>query len=179
MTAKSHPILIKVLLLIFSPMILWGCHPNAAPPNSVSKVIDGDTIVVKNQKIRLLGIDTPETRGKSNNPGRQCFADEAKAFLQAQLTGQQIRVVGDPEASEYDKYGRLLAWIYVGKRLINQEIVAQGYGFATRYFPHGKKTLILEAETEARRSKLGVWQACKVSCKKGYCEVIERIEGSR
>ena len=91
-----------------------GPEPRAdAGMAKVTRVIDGDTIQVQlgpsGQKVRLIGIDTPETRG----PGalRDCFGAEATSRVQALLpAGTTVRLVRDAEPR--DRYGRLLAYVY-------------------------------------------------------------------
>jgi len=106
--------------------------PTKPPPKpdtvTVDYVIDGDTVdVIRNEetlRVRLLNIDTPET--KDPDLGVECLGPEARAFLAGLLPkGTDIRLEYDVD--QRDRFGRTLAGVYVGKRLINAEIAAAGY----------------------------------------------------
>ena len=94
----------------------------------VDRIIDGDTIEAenRNESIRLLGINTPE-RG-------EFFYDEAKDFLENELLNKNatLEFMGD----RYDKYGRTLAYVFLGKENINVKMVENG--FANHYFYGGR-----------------------------------------
>jgi micrococcal nuclease len=101
------------------------------------KVIDGDTLdllvdqgirVFNEQRLRLYGVNTPELHDK--DPAVRAKANEAKQYLIDNLpTGKNtIRIVTIKD--EGDKYGRLLAKVYVGDRLINQELIDKGLAVA-------------------------------------------------
>jgi len=91
----------------------------------VDRVIDGDTIVVGNESIRLLGINTPE-RG-------EFFYDEAKGFLTELVVNQSV--VLEKGREDRDKYQRLLRYVFLNDKNVNSELVEQGY--ANYYFPTG------------------------------------------
>ena len=162
--AIFYPILLFSALLLNAPLQAWSSRDTA-------RVIDGDTIVLEGRKIRLLGVDTPEMARTRQGLKEECYALEAKLFLQSRLAGKKIKVKGDAKAPKRDRYGRELAWLYVEGRLINRDIIAEGYGFAVINFPNSKKSMMIEAEKTARKNRRGVWKSCSVTCKKGYCEV--------
>ena len=112
------------LLLLTAPV----GKPRADPVSAtavVLKVVDGDTIDVRDDvrgrlRIRVLGIDTPETKKPGYTVG--CFGPEATAFAKANLLGQQVAVQTDPTQDSTDRYGRTLAylvradgWDYLGR----------------------------------------------------------------
>jgi len=106
----------------------------------------------------LLGVNTPETV----DPGRpvQCYGKEASSFAKKTLGGQRIKLEGDPEADEYDKYGRLLRNIYLADGTdFNAELVSQGYAQAYVSFPQNadRKAELRRLESEAKEAKRGVW----------------------
>ncbi len=81
---------------------------------TVTEVVDGDTVVVafpggRSETVRLLGVDTPETVDPDEPV--ECYGPEASAFTHARLDGRQVRLEKDRE--ERDRYGRLLAYVYV------------------------------------------------------------------
>ena len=93
---------------------------------NVERVIDGDTIVANGKSVRLLGINTPE-RG-------EVYYEEAKEFLGNATFGKEVRLYFTKEKK--DKYGRTLAYIFLGSENINKELIEEGY--ANYYFPTGK-----------------------------------------
>ncbi|MDQ3680597.1 MAG: thermonuclease family protein, partial [Actinomycetota bacterium] len=134
---------------------------------TVSRVVDGDTIQVRlasadeaEEKVRLIGIDTPETHG----PGglRECFGAEATSRAQALLPpGTQVRLVRDVEPR--DRYGRLLAYIYRASDglFVNLAMAAEGYATTLTYPPNVAHAKELGAATKtARDSGRGLWQRC-------------------
>lgn len=94
----------------------------------VERVIDGDTIEAenRNESIRLLGINTPER-------GEFLYA-EARQFLESRILNETVTLKFGRE--RHDKYGRVLAYVFLGNRNINLELVENG--FANYYFPSGK-----------------------------------------
>ncbi len=94
-----------------------------------SHVVDGDTIIVetnnKNEKVRLIGVDTPETVHPLKPV--EDFGKEASDFTRRMVEGKKVRLEFDWQLR--DKYGRLLAYVYLGKgTFLNAEIIKQGYG---------------------------------------------------
>ena len=132
----------------------------------IVRVVDGDTVVVrfddggKDERVRLIGIDTPETV-KPNSPV-ECFGPEASAFTKQLLEeGTPVLVERDVEAR--DDYGRLLGYIYRSSdgMFVNLEIVAQGYAALLTYPPNIAHVDEFKAAAKAARTaNLGLWQAC-------------------
>ncbi len=123
---------------------------------SVTKVIDGDTIRLEdNQLVRLIGIDAPE----SNHPEIpvQRFSVESKQFLENLIEKFPVRLEFESGAPQKDKYGRLLAYVYVGKTLVNAEIVKRGYAYALTRFPFKRMNEFIVYEEEARQKHYGLW----------------------
>src|SRR6266545_3160562 len=128
----------------------------------VVSIIDGDTIDVSIrgviERVRLLAIDTPET--KDPRKPVQCFGYEATNKMKSLITGKFVRLADDRSQGNRDKYKRLLRYVYDGNVFVNREMVAQGYAFSYRQYP----TKYLEAfnllEKRAREMSLGLWGAC-------------------
>lgn len=131
----------------------------------VLRVVDGDTIELESkQKVRYIGIDTPETIDPRRPVG--CFGREASSKNKELVEGKDVRLVKD--ISETDKYGRLLRYVYVGDIFVNEYLVREGYARASSYPPDVRyRDLFREAEADARINKRGLWAD-------GVCEDIHR-----
>jgi micrococcal nuclease len=129
---------------------------------SVVATIDGDTIDVRLddgrvERVRILGADTPET--KDRRKPVQCFGPEASAYTHARLGGRQVSLETDSEVR--DKYGRLLAYVYVDGERFDDELLRLGYARVLIIPPNGKYARpMLEAELAARTTRHGLWGAC-------------------
>jgi micrococcal nuclease len=133
---------------------------------TVSRVVDGDTVQVRvrgfDTVVRLIGIDTPETR----HPSRpvECWGPEATARARALMPeGASVRLRGDPGQDTRDRYGRLLAYVYTGDRdgaaSVNRALVASG---AARVYVYGgvpfrHVAAFRRAEAVARAAGRGLW----------------------
>lgn len=138
---------------------------------SVEKVADGDTITIRTQgkteKIRLIGVDTPE-KNDSRKP-IQCFAQAASNFTETKLAHRQVRLEADPQGDNRDRYGRLLRYVYLPDgTLVNKAIIEEGYGFAMTGFPFSKMEEFWAAQTAAREQNRGLWSSCDIDETKGY-----------
>jgi micrococcal nuclease len=127
-------------------------------------VTDGDTITVTvdgtKEKVRLIGIDTPETK-KPDTPV-QCFGPEASAFTTSLLPkGTPLHLERDVEAR--DKYGRLLAYVYRTDdgMFVNMEIIARGYARLLTFPPNvAHVDDFVAAARAAEQANLGLWAGC-------------------
>ncbi len=130
----------------------------------VSEIVDGDTIKVnirgKIESVRLLAIDTPET--KDPRKPVQCFGNEATKKMSSFVAGKFVRVVDDRSQGNRDKYSRLLRYIYLQDgTFVNAEMVKQGYAFSYKKYPTKFLEQFNKYEREAREKSLGLWKACK------------------
>lgn len=122
------------------------------------RVIDGDTVEARFGgqvvDVRLIGLDTPETVHPSEPVG--CLGKEASAFTTRQLDGSRIRLEFDVERT--DRYGRLLAYVWVGEKLFNEQILARGYASVSTHPPNLKyEDRFIKAQRKARNSERGLW----------------------
>lgn len=127
----------------------------------VVRIVDGDTIVVDgDEKIRLIGIDTPET--KDPRKPVECFGREASAFIESLIpAGTAVRLAYDVERT--DRYDRTLAYIYrlTDGLFVNLELAEQGYAQVATYPPNvAHVDEFLEATRRAREAGRGLWSAC-------------------
>ena len=131
---------------------------------TVVEVVDGDTVVVDiadhTERVRLIGIDTPEVDG--GFLPAECYGEEASAFTKSLLpVGTEVRLTRDAEAR--DRYDRLLAYIHrAGDGLfVNLEIAARGYAEALVIEPNIMHApAFYRAASDARDQGLGLWEAC-------------------
>ena len=134
---------------------------DSGPYFPVVKVIDGDTITVlmngKYVTVRLIGLDTPETVDPRKTV--QCFGKEASNKAKEMLTGKNVRLEQDPTQDTYDKYGRLLAYVFLPDGTNFEEyMIAEGYGHEYTYrLPYKYQAEFKAAEKSAREQKKGLW----------------------
>lgn len=143
-------------------------HPATPTDNglaTVAHVVDGDTIDVeiggRTERVRLTGIDTPETK-KPNSPV-ECWGPEASAFTESLLpVGTVVRIERDIVGR--DDYGRLLGYVYLVDRsdlFVNLEIVEQGFAQPLTIEPNSAfAPAFAAAARRAERSDRGMWGAC-------------------
>ncbi len=127
----------------------------------VFKVIDGDTIRLKDGTlIRYLGIDTPELRRKVDNRwvyDPEPFAEEAAEYNKKMVEGKEVLIETDP-VQKHDKFGRLLAYIYIDRVLVNEELLKQGLAKTktpSLFMKH--RIRFWSLEEMAWTSKRGLW----------------------
>lgn len=129
----------------------------------VTHVVDGDTIDIAvsttTVRIRLIGINTPE----SVDPRRpvECFGKEASGFLKTFLEGRSVFLASDPSQDNYDKYGRLLRYLFRDDGLpVNAVLVAMGYAQEYTYrTPHLFQSEFRTLQAEAQTTGAGLWSA--------------------
>jgi len=135
--------------------------PEDLPSAMVARVVDGDTMDVtlegQTVRVRLIGIDTPET--VDPRQPIECFGREASAQAHALLDGQTVFLEEDPSQDSVDQYGRALRYVWMADgRLFNLEMVAQGYAFEYTYdVPYKYQVQFKQAERDAREQQLGLW----------------------
>ncbi|MGI6257262.1 MAG: thermonuclease family protein [Anaerovoracaceae bacterium] len=162
-------------VLVFCLILLAGCttseNPNEGPasvpgedpvlegPYPVVRVVDGDTIVVRvrreNEKIRLIGIDTPEA--VHPDPSRNIpYGQVASDYTKKMLEGREVYLEFD--VSHRDKYGRLLAYVYLDGRMFNEMLLEEGHARAGTYPPNVKyEDRFYQLQKKARKDKRGGW----------------------
>lgn len=129
-------------------------------PVELVRAIDGDTIKIKyegkEQNVRYLLIDTPETNHREL--GNQPFGDEASARNAELVTSGELAIEFD-EGDQEDKYGRLLAYVYVDGRSVQEQLVAEGLARVAYVFEPNTKyeDQFRKAESRAEQAGIGIW----------------------
>jgi micrococcal nuclease len=129
----------------------------------VINVVDGDTIDIdtpdSNQthtRIRLWGVDTPET--KEPNVPVQYFGPESAAFTEKLALGKQVRLYLDEVHHTRDKYHRLLAYVQLPDcNFLNELLISEGYAYADLRFRHSFYNKYQQLQACARSLKRGLW----------------------
>ena len=129
----------------------------------VRRVVDGDTIEISGGgAVRLIGIDTPETKDPNRPVG--CFGKEASTFTATLLPpGTPVRLVGDVE--QRDRYDRLLAYVYRRSDglFVNAELLRRGYAQLLTIPPNVAHTdEFVAIARQAREGSQGLWAACSL-----------------
>lgn len=121
----------------------------------VKRVIDGDTIIVGDDlRVRYIGINTPETK----HPKRavEYFGKEAWQFNKQLVEKKEVTLEYDVQ--KFDKYGRALAYVYVGDIFVNAKLVEEGYAQAFTMPPDIKYAgVFVELQRKAKAGRKGLW----------------------
>ena len=132
----------------------------------VSRVIDGDTIVLNNgERVRYIGVDAPELRSDGPDDD-ECLAWFSKIRNEQLIFNKELKLIKDP-GMESDKYGRKLYYIYVGNVLVNEILAKEGLAKVFYCQPQWEncpmpldnvvKNIIIEAGASAKLNKRGVY----------------------
>ncbi len=128
----------------------------------VTKVVDGDTFWVDNGtekglKVRLIGIDAPESR-KSFNKDVQYYGKESAAYLKGLIGGKRVKLVSD--VSAVDRYGRALAYVYLEDgTFVNADMIKKGYAVVMTIAPNVRfAEEFVKMQRTAREKKQGLWR---------------------
>ena len=122
----------------------------------VVRVVDGDTLVLEgNEKVRLIGVDTPET--KHPRKPIEPFGPEASAFTKQKVEGRMVTLKFDK--NKRDRYQRLLAYVYIDDWCLNEELIRAGFSACITKYPFDKalQRQFKEAEVEAKSGRRGIW----------------------
>lgn len=166
--------LIKRMFILLILLMTIGCQ-NSPQENSTNKqesfsdskkisayvedVIDGDTMRIivngKEETIRLLLIDTPETVHPTKPV--QPFGPEASKYAKETLSGKEVEI--ELDVRERDKYGRLLVYLYINGQMFNEMLLENGLARVAYVFPPNTKYVdrFKEIEKKAKQKEVGIW----------------------
>lgn len=161
------------LVALLSVVVVTGCTPSVGPDpvpatsevGQVVAVVDGDTIDVATEggivRVRLIGIDTPEIgRGGAVN---ECYAEEARTFLDELIYGQEVQLIVDATQADVDKYGRLLRHVHAGDVDAAEAAITAGAGYEYTYnTPYERQGRYRDAERAAAETGAGMWRLCEI-----------------
>jgi len=150
--------------LALAGLVLQSCGPArgsaAAQPSPcvVERIADGDTFTCRDgRRVRLIGIDAPELR--QGEPGRRA----REALTRLAPPGSAVRLERD--AAPRDRYGRELAHVWAGPRLVNEALVLEGWAMLYTVPPNVKYAERLErAQKQARAAGAGLWATGAFAC---------------
>jgi micrococcal nuclease len=156
-------LLVLIALVLLRPWehVRLGGPPPRSATAYVVRAVDGDTIEVQldgqREDVRYIGIDTPETV-KPDTPV-QCFGPQAHRFNEHLVTHRRVRLVFGVERR--DVYGRLLAYVYLGRRFVNAELARRGFARTLTIPPNDRFARSFKRlQTAAARAGRGLWGAC-------------------
>jgi len=163
---RSYTPLAVVLLLLVVVLVRWAQEASrTSPPEAlvagnyeVERVVDGDTLLLANgARVRLIGVDTPETV-KPETPVEP-FGPEASEFTRQFIAegNGQVRLELDKERQ--DRYGRFLAYVFVGEKMLNEQLLLAGLARARTEFRYSetRKRQFRNAQRQAREAGRGIW----------------------
>ena len=147
------------LALLLLALVASGAVAAGTIEGTVVCVVDGDTIHVRLtdrvEKIRYIGVNTPEIHhpSKGEEPGGR----EAAEVNRGLVGGRRVRLELDVQTR--DRYGRLLAYVWVGDTMVNAELVRRGYAQAMTVPPNVRyQDLFVKLQRQARDAHRGLWR---------------------
>jgi micrococcal nuclease len=156
----------RALHLILIAILVCSCksistHVGIKEYMNVAKIVDGDTFWAndgseKGIKIRLIGVDAPESRNTGNKKIGY-YGQQSKEYLTKLLENKMVRLEYDVD--RYDQYGRILAYVYLEDgTFVNAELVKQGYAMVMTVPPNVKYVdKFVKLQRRARNKRLGLW----------------------
>ncbi len=162
---RRRGLIAALAILALVALRVWQDRQDPVPPESlpegncaVERVVDGDTLLLAGgARVRLIGVDAPESV-KPDSPVEP-FGPEASQFTTDFVAAGSGTVRLQFDKERIDRYGRFLAYVWVGDRMLNEELVRSGLATAeTGYrYSSSMKTRFRRAEDEAKSAGRGIW----------------------
>ncbi|WP_052087795.1 thermonuclease family protein [Paenibacillus wynnii] len=174
----NHQFTLKAMLLLILLLMLVGCQltPQETDPNRTQvqliRTIDGDTLTVtyngKQEKVRLLLIDTPEM--SDSIYGKEPYAQEAKSYTAKLIQNAERLELEFDDGPERDKYSRLLAYVYVDGIMLQEALLKQGLARVAYIYPPNVRhvDMFKEIEDKSQDMALGIWSVEDYVQKDGF-----------
>lgn len=163
-------VIVAIFLLIFGALIS-DSRINSGLKNdvlgtdttlyTVTSIVDGDTLKVTDSvdiyTVRLIGIDTPETKDPRKDV--ECFGVEATLHLTKLVENQKLILKSDSTQDDIDRYGRLLRYAFlVNGTNVNKTMIEDGFAYEYTYSkPYYYQNEFIDAQNSARIERLGLW----------------------
>ena len=164
LSRSAPPAVVLIVALLVILLRGWPSREDAPPPGAltagayrVQRVIDGDTLVLANgARVRLIGADTPETY-KPKTRIDKVWGPKATEFTERFVADGEVRLAFD--GPRRDKFGRNLAHVWVGHRMLGEELVLAGLARAQTQYDYSDevKHRLLAAQADAQVASRGIW----------------------
>ncbi len=156
---SSITVLLTLLIVIIFVVFPDENKGDLDGPFQVTRVVDGDTIVVHmagaEKKVRLIGVDTPESVHPDETRNVP-YGKIASEFTRQQLEGQQVYLEYD--VAETDKYGRILAYVWLNDKMFNKTLLQEGHAMLATFPPNVRYVDdFTKLQSEARDADKGLW----------------------
>jgi len=157
---KFNTMIILLVCIFFAIKLFSGSDaPDYKGPFLVSRVVDGDTIIIdmggNAERIRLIGIDTPESVHPDPEKNVK-YGEISSDYTREILEGKNVEI--ELDVQERDQYGRLLAYVYIEGEMFNKKLIAEGHAMVATYPPNVKYVEeFTEIQEKARNEKKGMW----------------------
>src|SRR5262249_29312070 len=147
----------KILIIVVVAVLCALAHAQAAEISGVPRILDGDTVAINGMRVRLEGIDAPETDQICLDAGhkRWTCGIESRDHLVSFIADQMIKCV----SSGVDRYGRALATCWLGTKNLNAAMVDEGWALA--YVQYSKA--YISNQERARTRQVGLWQGAFIA----------------
>jgi micrococcal nuclease len=160
-TLKNRAAVFFPVLAILISIIVCSCGSDAAGAGAylVTRAVDGDTVIIDmdgtEERVRLIGVDTPESVHPDSDRNVP-YGEIASEFTKDKLEGKRVGI--ELDAQERDRYGRLLAYVYIGGEMFNETLLSEGHAVIATYPPnvrYADKFALLQED--ARERGVGLW----------------------
>ena len=148
---EQKTLMFKLLFIVFFCLVLNTSVQSQKLMKGKAKVIDGDTIHIGNNKIRLHGIDAPEKKQTCSFEGKEWNCGQDATFFLSNLINKKSVSC---RVNDIDQYKRLVAVCFIDNININQIMIISGWAIAYRYYSND----FIKEEEIAKQNKIGIWK---------------------